>query len=108
MAEICRALGYEAVVGEDGTRMHALLERYRPDFVIVDLMMPEQDGFEALKEVARFDTAIPVLLVTGHGDDWLRIGETLGRAQGLATVRTAAKPVRLPAIAAFLESVVPR
>jgi CheY-like chemotaxis protein len=105
MADMCRAFGFEAVIGEDGVGMLALLDRHRPDCVICDVMMPDQDGYEALKEIASYDVGLPVLLVTGHGDDWLRIGETLGRAQGLAHVRTAAKPVRAPAIAAFLEAI---
>ena len=105
MADICRAFGYTAEIGEDGVGMFALLERHDPSCVIVDVMMPDQDGYEALKEVARFNPALPVLLVTGHGDDWLRIGQTLGRAQGLAAVHTAAKPVRAPTIRAFLDSV---
>lgn len=105
MADMCRALAFEAVIGEDGHGMFELLEEHRPDCVIVDVMMQGQDGYEALKEVARYDAALPVLLVTGHGDDWLRIGKTLGRAQGLSHVHTAAKPVRVPAVRDFLESV---
>jgi FixJ family two-component response regulator len=105
MADLCRAFGFAAEVGEEGIDMFALLERHRPAAVIVDVMMPGQDGYEALKEVARFDPMLPVLLVTGHGDDWLRIGQTLGRAQGLATVQTASKPVRAPALRAFLDGV---
>ena len=105
MADLCRAFGCEAVIGEEGAEMFALLTKHQPDCVICDVMMPGQDGYEALKEIAMFNGAIPVLLVTGHGDDWLRIGETLGRAQGLQMVHTAAKPVRAAAIAAFLEAV---
>ncbi len=105
MADLCRAFGFAAEVGEDGVGMFALLEQHRPAAVIVDVMMPDQDGYEALKEVARFDQALPVLLVTGHGDDWLRIGQTLGRAQGLSAVQTASKPVRAPVLRAFLDGV---
>ena len=108
MADMCRAFAFDTVIGEDGFGMLELLEEHRPDCVIVDVMMPGQDGYEALKEVARYDPALPVLLVTGHGDDWLRIGQTLGRAQGLEHVHTAAKPVRVPTVRDFLESVAAR
>ena len=108
MADICRACGFEAVVGDGEVGMFEMLELHRPDCVIVDVMMPGQDGYEALKEIARFDVALPVLLVTGHGDDWLQIGRTLGRAQGLELVHTAAKPVRVPVVRAFLEAVLAR
>lgn len=106
LADICRACGFEAEIAAEGLGMRALLERHRPGCVIVDVMMPDQDGYEALKEIASFDPALPVMLVTGHGDNWLQIGVTLGRAHGLAALSTAAKPVRVQAVRAFLDSVV--
>jgi CheY-like chemotaxis protein len=105
IADMCLAFGFQAVIGEEGEGMFALLERHRPDCVICDVMMPGQDGFEALREIARFDPAVPVLLVTGHGDTWLTMGQTLGRAQGLLLIHTAAKPVRASALQTFLEAV---
>lgn len=105
MADLCQALGWATVLSEDGQAMAELLDAHRPDAVIVDVMMPGQDGYEALKDVAARSPDLPVLLVTGHGDDWLRIGQTLGRAQGLTAVQTAAKPVRVAVLRAFLDSV---
>lgn len=105
MADMCLAFGFQAVIGEEGEGMFTLLERHQPDCVICDMMMPGQDGFEALREIARFDPALPVLLVTGHGDTWLTMGQTLGRAQGLILIHTAAKPVRVPVLRAFLDAV---
>jgi FixJ family two-component response regulator len=102
IAAMCRATGFRAVAASDGEPIRALLERFRPDCLIVDIMMPDEDGYEALKEVAAFDSRIAVLLVTGHGDTWLRMGVTLGRAQGLQLVQAAAKPVRSDDIRTFL------
>ncbi len=103
--ELCRACGFTADVAEEGVGMLGLLQRHRPNCVIVDVMMPDQDGYEALKEIARFNPALPVMLVTGHGDTWLRMGLTLGKAQGLTAVHTAAKPVRSQVVRDFLQSV---
>jgi CheY-like chemotaxis protein len=108
LADMCRACGFTATVAEQGVGMLALLRRHRPGCVIVDVMMPVQDGYEALKEISQFDPLLPVLLVTGHGDNWLQIGMTLGRAHGLSFVHTAAKPVRVQAIRTFLQTVVGR
>jgi FixJ family two-component response regulator len=105
LAEMCRALGFAAEVAEQGVGMLALLQRHRPTCVIVDVLMPYQDGFEALKEIAGYDAHLPVLLVSGYGDNWLEMGLSLGQAQGLATVRAAAKPVRMQAVREFLELV---
>lgn len=42
------------------------------DFVVLDVMMPEIDGFEALKRI-RAESSIPVLMLTAKGDDIDRI-----------------------------------
>lgn len=105
LADMCRAFGFAAEVAEDGIDMLALLQRHHPSCVIVDVMMPHQDGYEALKEIAHYDPSLPVMLVTGYGNTWLQVGFTLGRAQGLTTVHTAAKPVRAQAVRSFLETV---
>ena len=108
MAEMCVALGFEPSIGAEGENMAVLLDLHHPTCVICDVMMPGQDGFEALKEIVRYDPTLPVLLVTGHGDPWLKIGETLGRAQGLSMIHTAAKPLRLATMRAFLDAVAGR
>ena len=105
LAALCRAIGFRAEAASDGEPMRVLLERFRPDCLIVDIMMPDEDGYEALKEIAAFDPRIAVLLVTGYGDTWLRMGVTLGRAQGLQLVQAAAKPVRADDIRSFLAAV---
>ena len=104
LAAICRAIGCRAEAASAGEPVRMLLDRFHPDCVIVDIMMPDQDGYEALKEVAGFDPRIPVLLMTGHGDNWLRMGVTLGRAQGLRFVQAAAKPVHAADIRRFLDA----
>lgn len=105
LADMCRAFGFAAEVAEDDVGMLTLLQRHQPTCVIVDMVMPHQDGFEAMKEIALYNRELPVMLVTGYGDTWLRMGFTLGRAQGLTTVHTAAKPVRAQAVRGFLEIV---
>ena len=105
LADMCQALGWATEVAAEGEAMLTLLHRHRPDCVIVDVMMPQQDGFEALKDIGGFDVGLPVLLVTGHGVDWLEIGQTLGRAQGLLRVHTASKPIRFEILDGFLREV---
>jgi DNA-binding NtrC family response regulator len=107
LADMCRAMGHPAEISAESVAIRTLLERHRPSALIIDVMMPDQDGYEALKEIAVFDPALPVLLVTGYGDTWLRMGVTLGRAHGLSALQTAAKPVRADTVRKFLASIVP-
>lgn len=102
LAELCRSLGHAALAVDQPGDIRALLERHRPAALIIDVMMPDQDGYEALKEIAAFNQALPVLLVSGYGETWLEVGITLGRAHGLSALQTASKPVRTETLRKFL------
>ena len=53
------------VVGEaaDGREAVALARRVEPDVVLMDIRMPEVDGIEATRQIARPDGAGPAVLV---------------------------------------------
>ncbi len=62
--------GYEVLVAVNGSEAVELAAREKPDLVIMDVMMPEMDGFEATKMLrSRLETAvIPVLMLTAKKD----------------------------------------
>jgi two-component system, OmpR family, KDP operon response regulator KdpE len=43
--------GFDSVVSADGTRALQLLETEEPDIVLLDLMLPEVDGFELCRQI---------------------------------------------------------
>jgi DNA-binding NarL/FixJ family response regulator len=57
------------VVGEadDGKGALELVALHEPDVLLLDLEMPEVDGFDVLRALA--DSAVAVLVLTMHGDD---------------------------------------
>jgi CheY-like chemotaxis protein len=50
--------------GYDGKAAVRLYERYSPDIVFTDIMMPDNDGFYALKEIRKLDPHAKVVAVT--------------------------------------------
>lgn len=62
-----RQQGYETQIYADGPEF---LNQRRLDrgCVLLDLHMPEMDGFEVLARLARRDVDLPVIILTGHGD----------------------------------------
>ena len=46
---------------------YQLLEEAKPNAVILDVMLPEQDGFEVCKQIRR-DNNIPIIMLTARGD----------------------------------------
>ena len=60
--------GYEVLEGENGAHAVELAHRERPDLLIIDLMMPEMDGFGAIERIRR-DVALatlPVMVLTAE------------------------------------------
>lgn len=66
------ANGYEALAAATGAAGVAEVARSAPDAVILDVMLPDLDGFEVLRRIrARSD--VPVLMLTAKGDETDRI-----------------------------------
>lgn len=63
--------GTVEVVGEagNGADAVALVQRTRPDILLLDLSMPEKDGFEVLKDIAALRIGTKVLILTMHVEE---------------------------------------
>ncbi len=56
---------------EDGAKLMELLQISTPDVVLLDLKMPQVDGFEALKAIKQDYPALKVIILTMHDDEQL-------------------------------------
>jgi two-component system, OmpR family, KDP operon response regulator KdpE len=63
-----QADGYGVITAESGPQAIELFDQERPDLVILDLMMPQMDGFETLRRLRQFATT-PVIMLTARGSD---------------------------------------
>ena len=70
-----RASGYEAEGFPDAAQFLAALEKERPELVLLDIMLPDQDGLSILKQLrARVSTAdIPVIMATAKGTEYDKV-----------------------------------
>ena len=62
-----KCLGYSVELAQDGDEVLACLQGpgVKPDAILLDLMMPNRDGIETLKEIRQINSAIPVIVVSG-------------------------------------------
>ena len=60
--------GYDVIEGENGLHAVELSRRERPDLMVLDLMMPEMDGFEAIDKLRRDLSlaALPLIVLTAE------------------------------------------
>lgn len=62
-------LGHEVVaVAETGADLVRLCSEQQPDLIITDIVMPEMDGLDALREICS-ERPFPAILVSAHHDD---------------------------------------
>src|SRR5215469_7112985 len=61
--------GYEVATAKDGKLGLSAFERVRPDLVILDLMLPEMDGFRVLRTLRDNGHSTPILVLTARGEE---------------------------------------
>lgn len=73
-----RREGFQALTANDGEQGLALAARYRPDLVILDLMLPKVDGWEVCRQLRQMSD-VPVIMLTARDEEIDRVaGLTLG------------------------------
>ncbi len=64
--------GYEVLEAGDGLDALSWLRRGGVDVALVDVMLPELDGFEVVRRI-RTESGIPIILITARGEESQRI-----------------------------------
>jgi DNA-binding response OmpR family regulator len=60
--------GYQVLEAHNGVEALEIIRTQLPDLVLLDVMMPEPDGFETLRMLREFST-IPVIMLTAKGEE---------------------------------------
>ena len=73
LAQILRDAGFNVVTASDGAAALEIIQKERPDFISLDLVMPKKSGHKLLYELRKDKelSRIPVLIVTAHAQDEL-------------------------------------
>ena len=64
--------GYRVSVAENGAALRRLLERSAPDLVVLDIMMPGEDGISVCRHL-RSTTNLPIIFLTAMAEETERI-----------------------------------
>ncbi|WP_328805152.1 response regulator transcription factor [Paenibacillus albicereus] len=60
--------GYEVRSVHDGLAVFDTLKPFRPDLIVLDLMLPKMDGIEVCRELRRRGNAVPIVMLTAMQD----------------------------------------
>ena len=118
VAEYLTQHGYRVSTARDGTAMRRAIESERPDLVVLDLMLPGEDGLSLCRDL-RAKSNLPVIMLTARREEIDRIigiemgaddylgkpfnpRELLARIQQRAAARARTARIRRPGQAAAL------
>jgi diguanylate cyclase (GGDEF)-like protein len=73
--------GFKVIVAPDGEMALKLVQEYRPDLAVIDLMMPGVDGLELTRRLRRnpMTSAMPIIMLTAKG---LTVDKVIGLTAG--------------------------
>lgn len=88
VTRILQSNGYEVTTATDGMRGMSQFRVWRPDLVITDLIMPEQEGMQTIKQLRQADPTVKILAISGGGRlvhvDFLQVARRIGADEILA------------------------
>lgn len=102
IADYLAAKGYKTAEAANGSEAVLVCRRMPIDLVLLDVMMPQMDGFEACR-IIREHSAVPIIMLTARGEENDELqGFSLGADEYIA------KPFSLRILAARIEAVLRR
>ena len=96
-------LGLDVKVLTNPARAIDVFIGFRPDIVILDIVMPEKDGIDVLNELLMTGIRTQMVLMTGFGAAFLRLAEGVAKFHGAGRVASLRKPFRRDELVATLQ-----
>lgn len=72
-ADIFRKRGFNALTASNASDAIELVEKARPDVVLLDYVMPGMNGFDALSEIKKRFPDVSVVILTGRGSEEIAV-----------------------------------
>ena len=66
LREVLITLGNEVLTASNGAQALETVQTFRPDVILVDMVMPGLSGTQVLDALRRAGVAVPVVLISGH------------------------------------------
>ncbi len=82
LKKLLESKGYITMEAGDGKEGIKIFNTYHPDLIIIDLIMPEKEGLETIKEIKQKSTGTKIIAISGGGlgnpKMYLRLASKIG------------------------------
>jgi len=94
--------GYNVKIAKDGDEALKFYENFKPDIILLDIMLPIRDGFEVAEAIRNYDSDIGIIMITAKG-------ELESKVKGLKNADDyVVKPFEIEEILARIEALLKR
>lgn len=102
VATVAAAMGYAASAVGTAGEFQRLYLAAAPDVIVMDIVMPEQDGIELIRWLIAQGCRARIVIVSGFNPDYAKFAKTLAELGGNLAVTMLRKPVKLEELRASL------
>lgn len=105
VVRVATDLGLETMAVREPLKATEAFINFAPDLVLLDMIMPEKDGIDVLEEMMLTGLPAKLIIMSGHGEAYLRLAQGVAEFHGAAQVEVLRKPFRREDLEALLRSV---
>ncbi len=93
VGKVAAPLGYDVQITTNGRDFQKAYRENKPDTIVIDMVMPEIDGYELILWLVQQECDADIIIITGFSPDYAVNARLLAEFKGLRSVRTLSKPV---------------
>ncbi len=101
--KVAASAGYQVEVTSNAKDFMRFYESFDPTLIVLDMILPEMDGFELMQWLITQNCEARILVVTGYNPHYAEMAETIGTDAGKLDVQTLTKPIGLMELRAALD-----
>jgi two-component system, OmpR family, response regulator len=94
IGRIASGLDYEIEAVNDATQAMDVFRSFMPDILMIDMVMPDVDGIDILRQVMAVSRDVKIIMMTGFGPGYLRLAKAVALFDEMPDITELTKPFR--------------
>ncbi|MEP4885600.1 MAG: response regulator [Paracoccaceae bacterium] len=92
---VAEDLGFEVFTLAHSAEFESAFSGFKPDILMVDIMMPDLDGIEIARSLAKSSGPKNIIFMSGFQTDFTKFAKVLANPDGIHSVHSFSKPIHL-------------